>query len=138
MSDSALLTWANRAAVTAFTLNFVNYETELAKMSGLFTPAGWTQFKKALISSNNLEALTAKKLVSTAVATGAPVIVNQGPLNGAWAWKVTIPLLVTYESASEMLTKTPSVTMVISRVSPLVNPNGIAISQFVAGSGAVG
>ena len=72
MSDSALLTWANRAAVTAFTLNSVNYETELAKMSGLFTQQAGRNLK-ALISSNN-EALTAKKLVSTAVATGAPVM----------------------------------------------------------------
>lgn len=35
-SDSAVLQWANQAAIAAFTYNFVNYRTELQASSGFF------------------------------------------------------------------------------------------------------
>src|SRR4029079_19397823 len=53
-SDSAVLQWANQAAIAAFSYNFVNYRTELQAASGFFTADGWTQFLSALENSNNL------------------------------------------------------------------------------------
>src|ERR1043165_9395954 len=35
-SDSAVLQWANQAAIAAFTYNFVNYRDELQASSGFF------------------------------------------------------------------------------------------------------
>jgi intracellular multiplication protein IcmL len=46
-SDSAVLQWANQAAIAAFTYNFVNYRTELQASSGFFTAEGWDQFLTA-------------------------------------------------------------------------------------------
>ncbi|VEB38146.1 protein IcmL (DotI) [Legionella sainthelensi] len=37
-SDSAVLQWANQAAIAAFTYNFVNYRDELQASSGFFYP----------------------------------------------------------------------------------------------------
>ncbi len=59
-SDSAVLQWANQAAIAAFSYNFVNYRSELQASSGFFTADGWTQFLNALQQSNNLEAVKAK------------------------------------------------------------------------------
>jgi len=137
-SDSAVLQWANQAAIAAFSYNFVNYRTELQASSGFFTAEGWDQFLKALEDSNNLIAVKAKKLIVSAVATKAPVILQKGILNGRYAWRVQMPLLVTYQSASEFSQQNNVVTVLISRVSTLNSPRGIGISQFVVGPAAGG
>lgn len=132
-SDSAVLQWANQAAIAAFTYNFVNYRSELQASSGFFTSEGWTQFLTALEDSNNLDAVKAKKLIVSAVATRAPIILQKGMLNGRYAWRVQMPILVTYQSASEFSQQNSVVTMLISRVSTLNSPRGIGIAQFVVG-----
>lgn len=137
-SDSAVLQWANQAAIAAFSYNFVNYRTELQASSGFFTAEGWDQFLKALEESNNLIAVKAKKLIVSAVATKAPVILQKGVLNGRYAWRVQMPLLVTYQSASEFSQQNNVVTVLISRVSTLNSPRGIGISQFIVGPAGSG
>lgn len=130
-SDSAVLQWANQAAIASFTYNFVNYRDELQASSGFFTAEGWDQFLSALQQSNNLDAVKAKKLIVSAVATRAPVILQKGILNGNYSWKVQMPILVTYQSASEFTQQNNVVSMLITRVSTLNSPRGIGISQFV-------
>jgi len=137
-SDSAILQWSNQAAVAAFTYNFVNYRTELQAASGFFTSEGWTQFLTALEDSNNLDAVRVKKLVVSAVATSAPIILQKGVLNGRYSWRVQMPMLVTYQSASEFSQQRNVVTLLISRISTLNSPRGIGIAQFVVGPEASG
>lgn len=137
-SDSAVLQWANQAAIAAFTYNFVNYRDELQASSGFFTADGWTQFLNALQQSNNLDAVKAKKLIVSAVATRAPIILQKGLLNGSYSWRVQMPILVTYQSASEFSQQNNVVTMLITRVSTLNSPRGIGISQFVVGPASGG
>lgn len=137
-SDSAVLQWANQAAIAAFTYNFVNYRDELQASSGFFTSEGWDQFLNALQQSNNLDAVKAKKLIVSAVATRAPIILQKGVLNGNYSWRVQMPILVTYQSASEFTQQNNVVTMLITRVSTLNSPRGIGISQFVVGPAAGG
>lgn len=131
-SDSAVLQWANQAAIAVFSYNFVNYRSELVAASGFFTGAGWDQFISALGSSNNLDAIKAKKLVVSAVATSAPVILQKGLLSGRYAWRIQMPILVTYQSASEFSQQNLNVTMLVTRVDTLNSPRGIGIAQFVS------
>jgi intracellular multiplication protein IcmL len=137
-SDSAVLQWANQAAIAAFTYNFVNYRDELQASSGFFTAQGWDQFLSALQQSNNLDAVKAKKLIVSAVATRAPIILQKGVLNGSYSWRVQMPILVTYQSASEFTQQNNVVTMLITRVSTLNSPRGIGIAQFVVGPASGG
>lgn len=137
-SDSAVLQWANQAAIAAYSYNFVNYRDELQASSQFFTPEGWDQFLNALQQSNNLDAVKAKKLIVSAVATRAPVILQKGVLNGNYSWRVQMPILVTFQSASEFTQQNNVVTMLITRVSTLNSPRGIGISQFVVGPAAAG
>lgn len=130
-SDAAVLQWASQAAITAYSYNFVNYRKELQSASDFFTSSGWQEFMRALNSSNNLEAVTEKKLVVSAVVTQAPVILQKGILKGRYAWRIQMPLLVTYQSASEFSQQNNIVTMLVTRVSTLNSPHGIGIEQFV-------
>lgn len=135
LSQTALLQWANTAAVAAFTYNFVNYRQSLQGASDYFTPDGWQSFIQALNESNNLNAVIAKKLVVTAVATYAPVVLQQGVLDGRYAWRIQIPLLVTYQSASQFTQQNVIVTMLITRISTLDSARGVGIAQFVVTGG---
>jgi len=137
-SDPAILQWANQAAIAAFTYNFVNYRTELQASSGFFTSDEWTRFLTALEQSNNLDAVKAKKMIVSAVATRAPIILQKGILNGSYAWRVQMPILVTFQSASEFAQQNNVVTMTITRVPTLNSPRGIGISQFVVGPASGG
>lgn len=134
IAQTTLLQWANTSAVSAYTYNFVNYRQALQTASANFTPDGWTAFMEALESSNNLNAVIAKKLVVSAVATGAPVILQQGIINGVYAWRIQMPMLVTYQSASQFSKQSILITMLITRVPTLNSPEGIGISQFIAES----
>ncbi len=131
-SDSAVLQWANQAAIAAFSYNFVNYRSELQAASGFFTAEGWDQFLNALQASNNLDAVKAKKLVVSAVATSAPIFLQKGVLNGRYAWRIQMPILVTYQSASEFSQQPLTVTMLVTRVDTLNSPRGIGIAQFIS------
>ncbi|MEE9451836.1 MAG: type IVB secretion system apparatus protein IcmL/DotI [Gammaproteobacteria bacterium] len=137
-TDSAVLQWASQAATAAFSYNFVNYRKELQSASDYFTPAGWKEFMRALESSNNLEAVKEKKLVVSAVVAQAPVVLQKGVLKGRYAWRIQMPILVTYQSASEFSQQNNVVTLLVTRVSTLNSPHGIGIEQFiVAPSGSL-
>ncbi len=131
-SDSSILQWANQAAIAAFSYNFVNYRAELQSASGYFTADGWENFLSALKDSNNLASVRAKKLVVSAVATSAPVFLQKGLVNGRYSWRVQMPVLVTYQSASEFTQQNLTVTMLVTRVSTLNSPRGIGIAQFIS------
>jgi intracellular multiplication protein IcmL len=137
-SDSAILQWANQASIACFSYNFVNYHEELLAASSYFTNEGWQQFMDALQQSNNLESVKSKKLIVSAVATRAPIILQKGVLNGSFSWRIQMPILVTYQSASEFTQQNNVVTMLITRISTLQSPRGIGISQFVVGSASGG
>lgn len=131
-SDAVVLQWANLATIAAYSYNFVNYRTELQAASEFFTAEGWSTFLDALQESNNLKAVISKKLVVTAVATRAPVILQKGVLSGRYSWRIQVPILVTYQSASEFSQQNLVVTMLVTRISTLNNPKGIGIAQFVS------
>lgn len=131
LSTAALLQWANTAAVAAFTYNFVNYRQELQAASEFFTADGWDAYLQSIKSSDNLVAVIQKKLVVSAVATGAPIINQQGVVDGRYTWQVQMPLLVTYQSLSQITEQSLMVNMVITRISTLDSPRGIGIAQFI-------
>jgi len=133
MPNSALLQWATEAASAAFTYDFVNYRAQLQKASEYFTTNGWSSFLSELQSTRNLLAVQAKKLVINAVVTRAPVILEERVINGRYAWRIQMPMIITYQSASESTTSSTTVTLTITRVSTVTSPRGIGISQFIVG-----
>lgn len=132
VSDYALLQWANTAIIAVNTYDFYNYRDELQRASDYFTPEGWQAYLKELQQSGNLDAVIDKKLIVTAVATRAPIISQQGLIDGVYTWVVKAPILITYKSANQYNQQTLLVTLLIKRISTLTNPNGIGITNYIA------
>jgi intracellular multiplication protein IcmL len=135
VSQAALLQWANTAVIAVNTYDFFNYREQLQKASEYFTPEGWQAYLNELKASRNLNAVLEKKLVVSAVATRAPTILRESILDGVYTWVVNMPILVTYQSASEYSQQSLIVTLMVRRISTLTNPNGIGITNYIAAEG---
>lgn len=135
LAQENLLRWVTEAAVKVYTFDFQNYRGQFQDASRNFTPEGWNEFKTAMERSNTLDYVKDKRLVVSAAPTGSPVISNEGVVAGVYAWKIQMPVLVTYSGANESSTQPLILTMVITRVPTLSSPDGVGISQFVAAAG---
>ena len=131
IAQETLLTWATRAAVTAYSFNFVDWQNDLNNAQQYFTATGFKNFVDALKASGNLDTVVAKRLVVQATVVDVPRIIQQGLIQGRYAWKIQIPMLVKYTSASENLRQPILVTILVARVPTTQYPQGIAIAQFV-------
>lgn len=125
-----ILRWASKAATIAYTFDYVRYQDQLSQVKPYFTEDGWNDYNASL--SKLIDRVVANQLFVYGVVAGTPVIANQGPLPGHdYAWRVQIPFLVTYQSASAQLQETYYVVLTIVRVPTSVNPQGIGIDRFV-------
>jgi intracellular multiplication protein IcmL len=132
LSDERVLAFAAEAAPGAHTFDFSNFRAELQESSKDFTTRGFQSFIKALETSGNLDAVVKRKLAVTAVPTQAPVIVARGLVNGVYTWRLQMPMLVTFQSASEVVKDDITVELTVVRRPTTESPKGIGIDQFVA------
>ena len=131
LDDAQVLQWATNAVGHIYGFNFVNYREQLQAASQYFTTQGYQTFIAALTASNNLETVKSQKLVLSAVVTKAPVVIAEGMLQGVYAWRVQLPVMITLQSASQQLTQSVVVTLLIVRADTLNKPQGIAIAQYI-------
>jgi intracellular multiplication protein IcmL len=131
MSDVARPVLAQAYAEAAFTYNFLNYKENMKRLSNNFTKAGWESFSKALLQSNTLDTIIAKKLAMSAEAIDAPVILTKGTLKtGERAWRIQVPLLVVIQGVDiKQETHRYTVTMIIKHT-----PAGDKVDSFIATS----
>lgn len=130
LTTDALLDWVKSAAVASYSFDFVNWSESLANVKSYYTPNGYQNFMKALQASGSLEGVRSKKLVVSAVQTGTPVILKEGPINHRYSWQVQLPMLISYQSASEVIKQDINMTMLITRVPTLESEKGIGIAQL--------
>lgn len=132
LSNAALIDWVLEAATAAYNFNFGNYQEVIQNMKNYFTDKGYENYLSALTDKKVIEEVREKRLVVFAVATGTPVILNEGPLpDGIYAWKVQMPMLVTYQSAASQRKQHLILTVFIARRPTLENPKGVGIASFI-------
>lgn len=132
MSDAALKTWTVSAVTEAFTLGHHDYRMRLAAVRDRFTDAGWDGFVQGLEDSLFLDRIRDNHQVSSAVATGAPLIVQARRLRGRLAWTVEFPLLVTFAAGPKRLDRELVARVLVVRVPLSERASGMGIAQLVA------
>jgi intracellular multiplication protein IcmL len=123
--------WAANAVQQSFSFDFMHWRHQLQKASSNFTDYGWKTFMAALQKSNNLTTLTQLKMVSDVTLTGAPKILQEEVINGRYAWKIQMPILVTFTNAGRTIPMPMDITLIVMRVPVQDNPNRIAINNFL-------
>jgi intracellular multiplication protein IcmL len=130
LTQRQVLSFAQEASVEAYTFDFVNYRKQLSGVSGYFTQDGYKEYIEAL-SRSNLDIVTTKRYVVSAVASGAPVVTREGLKQGVYVWEVQMPMSVAYQSASERVDQKFVVRMLLKRIPTTLNPKGIGVHQLI-------
>ncbi|MBS0289059.1 MAG: type IVB secretion system apparatus protein IcmL/DotI [Proteobacteria bacterium] len=131
LTTSSLLNWVVEAATTAYNFNFSNYDRALKDIKIYFTDAGYQHFINSLTAAKTIDTVKSKQLIVSAIATGTPVIVQEGPTaDGIYAWRVQLPMLITYQSTSDTRKQNIVLNMLVARRSTLESPKGIGIASI--------
>jgi intracellular multiplication protein IcmL len=140
-----VLSWAGRAVSKAFTFNYVEYKGQLEGAAEVyFTANGGQEFIQELENSNDLKAVLAGKFIVTAKPNAAPQLLWQGQLpsgdyQGRYGWQVELPVLLTIQNCTQMVSRYIDVKMTIVRDSYLIDSQaknmdgakGIGIAQLL-------
>lgn len=132
LKPEKLIEWTEQTIVASFSYNFVNYRDSLDNIRNLFTLTGWDDFNNALQSTGILGKVSSERLFLSATLDGASKILSDGIIEGHYAWKLRIPLLISFK-ANETTIQTQKhiiVEIIVTRIPNLDNPEQIAISNF--------
>lgn len=135
MTTAALMSWVAQATSEIMSFSYSDYQRRLQQSSRHFTQRGWETFAAALQASHILDGIQANKESLTASPRNAPILVQEGVINGKYRWIVKLPLQVNYDSLTTARNNNFNVTLVIERVPSLENPNGVGIEQWIATQG---
>lgn len=135
MSTDEVINWTIAAVEKAYSYDYVNYRTQIQNSQKYFTNYGWTKYMEALKASNNLVALTTRKMVAIARVVDQPKIIAQGILGGAYAWKFEIPVLVNYMlppyDDKNKFANALVVSVIVQRQPALQSYKGLGIVQLI-------
>lgn len=134
ITEEYIRQWASVAVRKSFSFNFSEFDKDLEQVVSLYTPSGMRSFKAALSNSGLANTVENKHLIINAVVNGAVVILNQGVISGRYHWMLQVPVLLTFESASEKMNKQLYVELAVSRVATLNALQGIQIVNLAAKS----
>lgn len=136
MPIDAVSNWVITAVEAAYGYDFVNYRQELQDAEKYFTDYGWKNYMKGLESSNNLLALTQRKLIASAKVVAKPKVIIQGILGSRYAWKFEMPILVTYSQPpydeKSKFSNPLIVTVTVVRQKLSESESGLGIVQIIA------
>ncbi|HYD17670.1 MAG TPA: type IVB secretion system apparatus protein IcmL/DotI [Patescibacteria group bacterium] len=132
LDTPALLSWLATAVVDTMSFSYLNYQKELQDASKSFTKTGWESFTNALQKSHILDSVQSLQQIVTTTPRSAPVLVQQGVLNGKYRWILKMPIAVKYQAAKDSRTDNLDLQLVVERVPSLENPSGVGIAQWIA------
>ena len=132
LSPEAVRQWATRLVGQAYGLNYQDYRQQLANLKQDFTETGYEGFMQSLERSKLLDLIVSENYVVSAVVRETPTIVKSGKLKGGYAWRISVPVVVTYRNGAGATTQDLVVTLLAVRVAESRNMTGIAVQNFIA------
>lgn len=131
LSSADLLLWVQVVVGDIYSFNAITYQQKFNDLLAKnFTPDGADSFRQVLNDSQLLQQVITQQLNLTSIVSGQPVILKEGALLGKYSWKVQMPLLLTFESASQITTKRIIVTVLIINVPTKESPQAVAIQEI--------
>ncbi|MFL9611087.1 DotI/IcmL family type IV secretion protein [Methylobacillus sp. Pita2] len=133
VSDARMLQVVGDVATCMFTYDYVNWRSQLLDgCRNKFTNEAWDKIVTELAESKMLKLVTGERLVLSATRINSPVVVDRGIINGVRAWKIEVPIRVTYSGRQNIQNEDYLVKMTVVRANQTEFTDGLAISSFVA------
>jgi hypothetical protein len=131
VTDNYLRQWVSAVVGGIFTVSFNDWQNQLKSSQNDFTPIAWQDLQDTY-NNGFATNLVQNQFVASAVVTQSPRILDRTIINGRYTWSVIVPVLVNYTNASSQTTQKLTVSLTISRVPVLSDPEGIQISYIHA------
>ncbi|KVV07472.1 DotI/IcmL family type IV secretion protein [Burkholderia ubonensis] len=134
ISAAQVVDYAKDAVVTIYSTDYANYRTTITNAADKFMlPEFRSPFMQTMSQSDFLKALVSNQFTVTAITTPnqPPQVVREGVLNGAYAWKVQVPLTFYYTSGRQQHDDRVVAEVTITRTDPTktrLNPSAIGVS----------
>lgn len=136
MSLNDVAYYVVEAVQSAYTYSYVDYRDELLHAQKYFTDYGWRKYMNGLVASNNINAITQRKFIQVGTIVQFPQLTVQGHMGSVYAYKFTLPLLVTYwyppYDDKSRFSNALRITVVVLRASLLDSYKGLGIQQMNA------
>ena len=126
-----VLNWTTNTVRDLYTFGFQNYEMALRNSHQKFTEESWGFFNEQLKKSGLLKAVESKKLMISSGLFKAPVLQQQGVVNGIYTWKIQVPLLVFYQGPTSSTSHQLLVTVQVIRTQLNNHTNGLLIESIM-------
>ena len=129
MTDDEVIAWASQAAVASMTFNYKDYQARLKNAAGYFTQEGWQKFSSGMVSAQFVDLVVAQKRSLIATAAGQGAIVQNGFVDGAYAWHIVLPMALYYSSEDgEEGSHRMNLSLIVTRSD--VNKDGRGIADW--------
>lgn len=131
LTHEAVLQKAQQTAIASFSLDFDdnNLKAKLGALRSRYTRDGYASLMDQYDQSGLIEKIRTRRLVTSAVATGAGVIVNDYlGRDGLYTWEVEMPMALTVTGQNERKQYDFLVKQTIKRV-PIVDNPDAAVTQ---------
>lgn len=129
LSSANLLQWVSEVFPNVFNYDFVHYNENLEADKHYFTDNGWDKFLGVIGEYASYNTIQDSKLFMHASAATAPIILNQGLLDGRYAWWVQMSLHLDYTSAEKREGKDIQLQVLVTRIPTLNNLDGVSIDN---------
>jgi len=97
VSADGLVKWATLVATKMHTTDFFNYDKILSDLQADFTASGYKSLLAAFEQTNRRQDIIGKQIIVSCVAVDTGVVLAESP----GEWVVQVPLLLTFQGASE-------------------------------------
>jgi intracellular multiplication protein IcmL len=136
MTTEEVVNWTIEAVQAAYSYDYLNFRSQLQNAQKYFTRYGWAKYMSALELSNNLVGVRERKLIGIAKIVDQPQVLIDGLLGGAYAWKIQVPVLMTYLRPPKYDSTNARVdaivlTILVQRQPLLQSYKGLGIVQIV-------
>lgn len=135
IGDNVVNLWLVEAMTKSLTLGFHDFDLRMKEIRPFFNDRGWESYSRFLRTSyngqSNLRSLIENEyLTMSARISRPPQVIQRGLIRGVYSYQYRIDFDMTIEAASEARSGSFSYEITVERVTPEINPAGIAISQW--------
>jgi intracellular multiplication protein IcmL len=127
LTDAELLNWVTEAMIVSFSFNYHNYENISEKIDEYFDSAGIASYLKMITEHKQIQQVVDKKLILSGRPTAAPRVVQDGVVDGRYAWQVLLPFILKFNNQKTKVDTELTLNILIVRTSEQQASLGVKI-----------
>ncbi len=130
-TSAGVIKWSADKVVDTMSIGYSYWRKTLGSVQNDYTPEAFNLYIESLKSTGTLAKIVNQRYEVTAVPKSAPIITNEGLLNGVYTWMLKFDVIATYNGQQGVSSnQTYEVTMMVQRADLSKHPSGLVIKQI--------